>query len=395
MGFYATSADESARTLLGHDLTWRKALEPFVWPPFYKVFVGLALKIHDDLFVTPRVLSQAFGLATIVVVALLAQQLFHDRAVSLAAAALSLFINHRFLFSVAPMSDIFYTTFVLAAFCFIAAWIGKRRPSALLGASAFLLLASTVRYEGCFIAAVFGSYVLYLWWVRREIGHGVALASVALIAAFPVYWIGASLAFYGNLENLSVTSWQGDSLGFTPRKVFIDNHVTRFVRDALMTPAILGLGALALLVTREERIRRWALLVFVPLLVIAGVVVTTGSATGSATWRLGGVWTLALLPFAALTLREFAGRFELPPLRPLAFVIGTLACCAAFAADTVRTYPPGQTWLTRQDLALGRAIQALPDVPARRLLLESEFRALPRHPRHLEHARRLRPDHGR
>lgn len=44
------------------DLTLARAVEPLIWPPFYKIFVGAALKIYDDLFLTPRILTQIAGL---------------------------------------------------------------------------------------------------------------------------------------------------------------------------------------------------------------------------------------------------------------------------------------------------------------------------------------------
>jgi hypothetical protein len=39
LGFYRVIADESARSLLALRLSWHNALNPWVWPPFYKIFV--------------------------------------------------------------------------------------------------------------------------------------------------------------------------------------------------------------------------------------------------------------------------------------------------------------------------------------------------------------------
>src|SRR3712207_4877088 len=88
-GIERLSADESARALLAHGLSWANALEPFVWPPFAKLLVGLALRLHDDVFVVPRILSGLAGLGAILAVARLAGLLFRDFRIQLAAAALA------------------------------------------------------------------------------------------------------------------------------------------------------------------------------------------------------------------------------------------------------------------------------------------------------------------
>src|SRR3712207_3987107 len=82
-GVERLSADESARSLMAHGLSWTNALEPFIWPPFTKLLVGLALKLHDDVFVVPRILSGLAGLGVMLAVAHLAGLLFRDRRVQL------------------------------------------------------------------------------------------------------------------------------------------------------------------------------------------------------------------------------------------------------------------------------------------------------------------------
>ena len=62
LGFYRVTADESARSLLALRLSWHNVLDPWVWPPFYKIFVGLFLKVHSDVFIVPRILVGIAGL---------------------------------------------------------------------------------------------------------------------------------------------------------------------------------------------------------------------------------------------------------------------------------------------------------------------------------------------
>src|SRR3954465_1720591 len=68
-GFYRVEADESARSLMAWELSWRSALEPWVWPPFYKIVVGLFLKLQGDIFLGPRILVALAATAIVLVLA--------------------------------------------------------------------------------------------------------------------------------------------------------------------------------------------------------------------------------------------------------------------------------------------------------------------------------------
>jgi hypothetical protein len=78
LGFYRVTADESARSLMALRLSWHNALDPWIWPPFYKIFVGLFLKLHDDVFIVPRVLVGIAGLVLLLAMLRLAGALFAD-----------------------------------------------------------------------------------------------------------------------------------------------------------------------------------------------------------------------------------------------------------------------------------------------------------------------------
>ena len=51
------------------------------------------------------------------------------------------------------------------------------------------------------------------------------------------------------------------------------------------------------------------LLLFSPLLILTFVSLITKSVAGAAWWRMGGTWTLLILPFAAYVLKRFSDRF--------------------------------------------------------------------------------------
>jgi len=90
LGFYRVTADESSRSLLALRLSWHNALDPWVWPPFYKIFVGLFLKLHGDVFIVPRILVGITGLALLLILLQLADALFSDRKVSLITTLLAI-----------------------------------------------------------------------------------------------------------------------------------------------------------------------------------------------------------------------------------------------------------------------------------------------------------------
>src|SRR3712207_3092799 len=88
-GFHRMEADESARSLMAWELSWRNALEPWIWPPFYKIVVGLLLRLYDDVFLAPRLLAGAAGIGLLLVLVALARALFRRPATAVATAALA------------------------------------------------------------------------------------------------------------------------------------------------------------------------------------------------------------------------------------------------------------------------------------------------------------------
>ena len=147
IGFHRVSFDESARSLMALDLSWANALEPFIWPPFYKLFVGLFLKLWGDVFLVPRLLVGAAGLLAILALVRLSDLLFGDRRVNLLTAVLAVAFPHRLIFSVAPLSDIYAYLFLLAAAGCVLAWLRRGSVAQLLLGCACVLGAETVRFE--------------------------------------------------------------------------------------------------------------------------------------------------------------------------------------------------------------------------------------------------------
>jgi hypothetical protein len=312
-GVHRLSADESARSLLAYNLSWHNALEPWIWPPFYKIFVGLALKAFDDVFVVPRILSSAAGLVTFLTLAWLSRIMFDDHRVQLVTAVLAALIPYRLLFSVVPLSDIYYLLFVIAAAGHVLVWLRSAKAWSLLAGCGFLLLAQTVRYEACFFGFTLGLLLLHRWW-RSDLGHGLLVAAGVLLTAFPVFWVVDSLIWYGSLNNIFLARQQFS--GVTDADYRMALRWMPLGRPLLLelvwNPAILaGLGALVWTCRSDAVLRAWVLVFGLPLFLISGIMVATLSVPLAVSWRTLGVWSLLMLPFTSFALvrcAEWLGR---------------------------------------------------------------------------------------
>lgn len=309
IGFHRVSFDESARSLMAMDLSRANAIEPFIWPPFYKLFVGLALKLWGDVFLVPRLLVSAAGLLAILALVRLSDLLFADRRVNLLTAALAVAIPHRLVFSVAPLSDIYAHLFLIAAAGCVLAWLRRGSVAQLLLGCACVLGAETVRFESGSFALALSVLVLHRWLARRELGSGAALAAMALLFAFPAAWALNSYLWYGSLENLSLTGrhWVANFGASRALALYLSPLGRNLALDIVWNPMMLGgLLALAAVAARDAAARAWALAFGIPLLVSTAVIVATLSVTMAAPWRTSGVWALLLLPFEALAVVRLA-----------------------------------------------------------------------------------------
>lgn len=342
LGFYRVTADESARSLMALRLSWHNALDPWIWPPFYKIFVGLFLKLHNDVFIVPRVLVGIAGLVLLLAMLWLAGALFADRKVSLITTLLAIAIPDRLIFSVTPMSDIFFYLLLVGASIFILLWLQAGGRWHLIIGSACLMLASTDRYEGCFFAVALLLYLMGGWMRGRDIGHGLLAAVSVILLSFPAFWIVDCYWWYGSLDNLSVTSWQ--FLGSSGR-----NYLTAlartpagsFIRNLVWNPVLLlGVAACCWLSLKDRVVRVWAAIFFAPFALITATMIATMSIPGAAPWRTSGAWVLLLLPFTALALvrvseRLWHGRAGAWPLA--GFLVVALTPPAIHSAQIVRS----------------------------------------------------------
>ncbi|TLU74416.1 hypothetical protein [Lichenicoccus roseus] len=302
LGLYRITSDESARILTAWGMTRSNALEPFLWPPFYKLFVGSAMRIFPDIFLTPRILVGVTGLVCLASLTWLATALFQDRKVSLVAAILAVLAPQRLIFSVVPLSDIYYFLFVISAAACAASWLRSNRSRFLLLACLFILLAETVRFESGLFAAFLEVLLLYRVGIARDLRIATFLGASVLLFVFPALWALNSFVWYGSLSNLGVVTQQFVGMfGHDYIQALKWAPLRWFIQDTLWNPlTIAGILVVLILSVRQRAMLLWSMVFLLPLLVFSVTTVVSLSTPTAATWRTSGVWTLMMLPFDAV-----------------------------------------------------------------------------------------------
>lgn len=190
-GFVSLSADELARVLYAAD--W--AVSPYVfgngylWLPGHFYFLGLALRTHNDLFLTPHIVTITFSLISLMMLYLLARYLFNRWVALMCVLIVGLLPLHVHL-SLIPLVDILYFTFTLSFLDFFLLWLDDERDQKLLLAALMLSVATSLRYEAWIMAAVFSLYLaicgMMTFWRRRSL-RLLWLMAIVLFVCCPAY----------------------------------------------------------------------------------------------------------------------------------------------------------------------------------------------------------------
>jgi len=188
-GFLSISWDDAGRTLDAYGWAEHGTVAVWAWLPFYRVIVGLALRIFPDLIVTPRVISGLFGLVAIPAMGWLAHELFEDRRNTSLTLALGALFSQRLALSVAPASAIMFIVFVLSGLALFAHWLRTGRSSALYACAGSVAIAGIERFE----AWLFGAAILLAVWLHPPRPNFKRLLPFILVLfIFPV----GMLAYY-------------------------------------------------------------------------------------------------------------------------------------------------------------------------------------------------------
>jgi hypothetical protein len=376
-GVYSISGDESERALIAHGFSWSTLFEPSWWPPLTKLIMALPLRLHDDLFVTPRIEVGIAGLFCLAALAFAAYELSGSRLVALVAAGLGIFLPQRWILSVVPLSDIYGYVLVLIAAGLVARWLKTGRAGAATAASLVLMLGSAIRFEIWFIAAVWGLYLAYASLARHRLSLVRLALNGVILSAFPVYWIAHNYLATGSLDNLTIVSRQFiEYYGHDLATAIRNNVLYRFLRDIATTPALaLGFAGLVYGVVSSARIRAWALVLLFPVVIEAADMMATWSVPIGEGMRSDGLWALLLLPFAAWALVIIASHIA---QRNASRVAALLLLCLGLVIPLVMSTRLnlkiiedfGPT-MTPNDLSMGRTLKDLLHRDKRQVLVDA------------------------
>ncbi|MBB37259.1 MAG: hypothetical protein CME88_00015 [Hirschia sp.] len=373
IGYWSSAADESARTLLAYDLTYANVLDPFIWPPLTKVVQGLALWVWNDLFWTPRIVSQITGLVSVVILALLAQEITKSRAMSALTAILSVCFQHRLLFALAPMSESIYNPLILLFFYFLLKilQIGQRRDLYL--ACTFLALAAATRYEAWFLSVPFGLTIAWTGLIKRQLKLTSVIWCALILSSFPIAWLGLAAFSESGVSSLFITRDQAIAMDAGWRTMVSNSHLVAFLRDIVSTPLMFGLIALVVAASQDMKIRYWAYAVLGSLVVVTIATFLTGSIAFAAPWRLGGVWSLLLLPFLASFIFWVIEQFQRTSTRNVVAAALIMVTVSGFGLQSILRVrhtiwnPP----FSQNDLSAGRFLRGWLSSHDGRILVES------------------------
>jgi hypothetical protein len=195
-GFISLTADEFGRTIAAAIWSQHPTFELHgIWLPFHTYFIGTALLIKWELLWLPRLITILMGLASIVLMYLLASSLFDSRKAGLVSAFL-LSVNPAHIWlSGAPLTEIPNAMLVLAAIYAFSLYLKSSKRSFLYTAACILAVANGFRFESWLISLMFSLTLLglgLLGIIQKKI-HAREMLNLIVAAfipwLFPLGWV--------------------------------------------------------------------------------------------------------------------------------------------------------------------------------------------------------------
>lgn len=314
-GFYGISWDDAGRTLDAFEWRQHPELHATAWLPFHRILMGAALAAFPDLFVTPRVVTFLFGLASLGLLTWLADELFRNRRITIATALFGAVFMPRVVLTLAPLSCVPFSCVIVGAMAALARWLRTATRASLVLAACAFAVSTTIRYEGWAFAAAFA---LMVWACRWTQPHRVGWSDVALsaivVSIFPLLWMAVSAAESGGA--LAAVDKNGTAYADW-LLVLRKNPLTELVVINALTLNAIGLWSTIVRARRDARFRRFLFVAATPLLLISVALLMAKRAQSGPSWRMIVVWSLLLVPFTVDTVHSLTRR--LPRFgRPLA-----------------------------------------------------------------------------
>jgi hypothetical protein len=368
-GFYSIGWDESGRTLDAYEWAAHGTIMSRAWLPFYRISIGLGLKVFPDLFLTPRIVTFLFGLASIPAAAWLAHELFQSRKTTLLTLALSTFFSQRLALSLAPLSDIMFIFVSLVTIALFTRWLRTYDRSALWLSALFCALASTLRFEGwIFGGAIFLVAAGYYRFTPTRLRGKDLLFFGLILFSFPVLWTVSTFS-----TATAVLAVVADARQYSLREILRKNPLVEFVLTNGISLNLIGMVAvLRFILSDAGRPRAIVAASFAPLAAISlGLLLIRSAQTGTS-WRMIAVWSMLLVPFTAWLLAGSSWPLARGRTGKVLASTATVVVLGAFLNDTFRIERNSAQWFPESDRRAGSYLSDLiAGNPDAKILIES------------------------
>ena len=355
-GFYSLSADEAGHTLEAFKWFRGQASVFSIWLPFQKILYGLFFNVCYNLFWVPRILSSFFGLLTLLSLVFLTSELFQNKIISILAGFLASIFSCLVIFSVIPMTEIYFFFFVITSIAFLLHWKRTKNFVSLLFTIIFTSLGTTTRYEAwLFSAIIFLVIVIDLYSASGKLQYRFfkVFGIFILLFAFPVYWIYLSYSTSGQL-----TSFLSSVAGrYSPGGIIAEvrnNILYNFFVINLSSLNILGLLTLLFFIKKEPHVKTYAAIFFITLIGMSLITFFTKAMPTHHAWRLASIWSIMLIPFTAQWLYILLSDEKL--FLKYNFVLFAIILLYFFNLQTVNY--SSASFITKEDLTIGKYINS-------------------------------------
>ena len=355
-GFYSLSADEAGHTLEAFE--WYKGHASFfsIWLPFQKILYGLIFGIYCNLFWVPRILSSFFGLLTLLSLMFLTFELFHNKVISILAGFLGSIFPCLVIFSVIPMTEIYFFFFVISSLAFLLHWKRTKRFISLLLTIILTSLGTTARYEAWVFSAIIYLVIItdiYSSYGKLQSKFLKALGIFIILFGFPMYWIYLSYYTGGDLTSFLSSVVDRYSPGGMTAEVK-NNVLYNFFSINMASLNILGILTLLNFYKKEPQKKEIVFIFFASLLSMSLITFFTKAMPTHHSWRLASIWSIMLIPFTAQWLYFLLSDESL--FLKYNFILFAIILLYFFNLQTVNY--SSVSFMTKEDLIIGEYINS-------------------------------------
>ena len=258
-GFYAISADESGHTLDAYKFLHGGSLFS-IWLPFTKLLYAGLFLIWDNLFWVPRIASMITSYFLVYFLMKLSKEPL------LAGIFAATFVGVS-VFSVLPLTEIYFFTFLTASF-----YLWKKKSNWVY---LTIILMTMTRFEGWLFALIFLV-------IQRD-------KNSLLFIIFPIFWVILSYFETGSMMGFII------SVSGRIKEVHLEQTVLyNFILINVCTFFFLGFFEM----------KKFSVIYFSSLIIWILATQITGALPSHNFWRVGLIWNILLIPLVA----EFAMR---------------------------------------------------------------------------------------